>query len=964
MRLSFEGTLRRFIGFALLIFCAGPVGLSIAGCHKAEAVTYCNAGDNGPAVGAVSQIVLSPSLATTGESVNYGQIGSALSASAQDCKGNAVSVRSYTYATTNMALADVNPANGEVCGGTWNRNTGGGIQDYTICTAPVNPPAPTQPITLNLPSPTLLTLNPAASTFTYTATQLGTLFVSGGSVSAITVTNNGTTTPAGVTSGALPLAANESVTITYSAAPTVTFTPNFVYTASTSGTIQIIGGTVDTVVDNSAGVITNEPTSGIVSVQGGDSITVTYTGVPTVIFTPAGLTAFITATASGATSNPIAVYVHPIVTSVLLGGATSSCTTDPGSDCCPGITTTGTPINAPVYTGSGCLSQASQGQLIGRVYANGRVDAADNITCQVGHLTFLPQGSTNIVTIDTTGVATANQPGSATITAQVANSTTGSSAGFFSTCPPTNITLSVPGQPGSSFNDAINNLLPITAVVTDKNGKQLTGLNLEFNSTTPQTIPATTGSVTPTYPGTATITAVCLPGSCNPAPFSQIGLYGNGQPLTSNGITVTATGTSSTVLYMASTQSQYVQPQDFTTGQTSAQIKLPYAPNSMVITQNGSTLFFGSSFGLMTITTASNAASAANQNVTGVVLAASPDGNTVVVTDPVRQTVGLYTATSGALTAVTQGIGTRAQWSPDSQTVYVTTTTGTLLTHSNFTGWQSTALTGIDTTYSDVAVTVPSVGAYFAGGTGGAYTEGRSYCPSGTLTGTGTPQSVNNTFAPLSDEDSATTDRLAATTDGNHILGAHANGSASTLSDIAVSSTSLKVSSPCPQAAVTAPISQTYFSSTHTTLNLTGINVTGTTAAPPLNTAPTGITGVVPASNSALAFVTYLGTSGLLPLYVPSTQSLTFLRLGNGATTNTSPVTGVFSTDNLTFFAGTQGASGAPADNNVHQFSITGTAATETGVITPNLPCYTVSAACPNVAPINLLAQKVKRATS
>jgi hypothetical protein len=824
VRLSFEGTLRRFIGLALLFLCAGPVGLSIAGCHKGTAVTYCNAGDNGPAVGQVSEIILSPSLATTGESVNYGQIGSALSASAQDCKGNAVSVRSYTYATTDMTFADVNPANGEVCGGTWNRNTGGGIPDYTICTAPAT--------------------------------------------------------------------------------------------------------------------------------------------------TPANFTAYITATADGAVSNSIAVYVHPVVTAVVLGPATptGACPTttnpngiDPGSDCCPFITT-GSPIAAPVYTGSGCISQGSQGQLVGRVYANGKVDAADNITCKVGHLTFLPQGSTNVVTIDTTGVATANQPGSATITAQVANSATGSSAGFFSTCPPTNITLSVPGQPGSTFNDAINNLLPITAVVTDKNGVQLTGLNLEFNSTTPQTIPATTGSVTPTYPGTATITAVCLPGTCNPAPFSQIGLYGNGQPLTSNGLTITAGGTSSTVLYMASTQSQYVQPQDFTTGQTSAQLKLPFVPNSMVLTQNGATLYFGSSNGLMSINTASNSVSSANQNVTGVVLSASPDGNTLVITDPVRQTVGLYTATSGALTAVTQGVGTRAQWSPDSQTVYVTTTTGVLLTHSNFTGWQGTPLTGIDTTYSDVAVTVPSVGAYFAGGTGGAYTEGRSYCPSGTLTGTGTPQSVTNNFAPLADEDSATTDRLAATTDGNHILGAHANGTASTLSDIAVSSTSLQVTSACPPAGT--PVPQTYFSSTHTTLPLAGINVTGTTAAPPTATAPTGITGVVPASNSALAFVTYLGTSGLLPLYVPSTQALSFLTLGNGATTNTSPVTGVFSTDNLTFFAGTQGASGASVDNDVHQFSISGTTATETGVITPNLPCYTVSVACPNVAPVNLLAQKVKRATT
>ena len=145
-------------------FFALPLGLSVTGCgHHAAPVVYCNAGDSGPVVGQVATITLSPSLATTGESLNYGQMGTALSANAIDCKGNAVSVRSFTYASTSSfgantnggpIVADINPATGQVCGGTWNRNTGGGIADYTTCTPPSAPPAAPKPIVLTVPATT------------------------------------------------------------------------------------------------------------------------------------------------------------------------------------------------------------------------------------------------------------------------------------------------------------------------------------------------------------------------------------------------------------------------------------------------------------------------------------------------------------------------------------------------------------------------------------------------------------------------------------------------------------------------------------------------------------------------------------------------------------------------------------------------------------------------------------------
>ena len=816
MRSVFVNAARRFVGLIALLFFALPFGLSVIGCgHKGAPVQYCSTGDSGPVVGQVATITLAANLATTGESLNYGQIGQGLTASAADCKGNAVSVNSFTFASTSsfsantgVIFADINPASGQVCGGTWNRNTGGGIADFTTCIPPVT--------------------------------------------------------------------------------------------------------------------------------------------------TPSTSLAYVTATANGAVSNAIPVYVHPVVTGIVLGPATpgarnGTCpvgTSDPGTDCCPNDTV-GVPVIAPVYTASACLSQTKVGQLVARAYSNGTTNSANNITCQVGHLSFSAQ-TPSVVSIDENGAATAQQPGSTVITATIANSSTATNAGFFSTCPPASIQLTVPGQPSgtNAITVAINNLQPLIATVIDTQGNPISGLSLEFNSTTPQTIPAAIGSVTPLFPGSADITAVCQPATCNTAPFSQIGLYGNGKPITSNPITVNAVGNSSTVLYMGSTNSQYVAFRDFTTNQPSALIKLPYVPNSMVMNQAGTALYFGSAQGLMTVNATSNSFGNAVQSIQGTVLSVSPDGNTLVVTDPIRQTISLIATASDALITSYGGLGTSAAWSPDDQSVYITTSTGNVLTHSPFTDWQTATA---DEIYTNVAVTVPSIGAYFAGP---STTDARSYCPSSTIGATGNPPTVSNQFLPLADQKAVPTDQIAATTNGLHILGAHAatNGAA-TLSDIDVVLPSDKS---CPTV-----IPVNYFPSTFTVQPLTGINASA-------------ITGVVPSSNSKVAFVTYTGpaatapagtfASGLLPIYFPpatGTGTLQFLTLGNGATAASAPISGTFSTDNFTFYAGTSG------DDQVHLISLlypkgAQPTATETGVITPNLPLFTGS----GYAPINLIAQHPKKSIS
>lgn len=824
--------MRRFVVLVLFVLVSVPFGVSVTGCgHKSAPVIYCNANDSGPVVGQVAQIILSPTLATTGESLNYGQIGQTLSATALDCKGNTVSVPSYTYASTSSynvsangtVFADINPSTGQVCGGTWNRNSGGGVADYTICTAPT---------------------------------------------------------------------------------------------------------------------------------------------------APSGYLAYVTATASGAVSNAIPVYVHAPVTSVVLGAATpgaanGTCpagTTDPGTDCCPN-STNGTTSAATIYDGTSCISQNTTGQLVARIYAG-----TTNITCQVGHVSYGTQNASNVVTIDANGVATAVQPGSTQITATIAQSSTAANAGFFSTCPPASIHLDVTSNGASSATVPINNALPLTATVIDTKGAILSGVSLSFESTNPQNIPASSGTITPVYPGTAQITALCQPGTCNPAGFSQIGVFGNGKLVMSNPVTINATGQVSTVLYagsigqldatgnvIAGTGSQYLYTVDFTTSQPGTLVKLPYVPNSMVINLAGSEIYMGSAGGLMTVNTTNNVVTAANQTILGKVLSISPDSSTLVVTDPVKQTISLVSTTSSTATTTYGGVATRAQWTPDSNRVYITTTTGTVLTHSTFTNWQTSSASQI---YNDIAVAVPSIGAYFAGPSSA---DGYSACPSTTATTSGNPPTATNNFLPLADSNTtAIMDRIAATNDGSHILGAHATTSGvPTFTDLNVTLPIQKGTATDSKgnalygAACPSTITPGYFTSAAFTAPLT------TTTSPATSVNATAITGVDPSSNAKVAFVTYNGTSGLLPYYIVPTPGslgqLNYLPLASG----TSPLAGVFSADDSTFYVGTAG------DDLIHQIAVTypttgSPTATETGTLTPQLPAASGS----GYAPVNIILQHPKKATN
>jgi trimeric autotransporter adhesin len=673
-------------------------------------------------------------------------------------------------------------------------------------------------------------------------------------------------------------------------------------------------------------------------------------------------TVYVVASGSGTSSNPLPIYIHPVVTSVVLGPLSTDCINDPATNCSPAAFATqqvsctinpgtGCCTTPPISTAganliNSCLSQGTTGQLAARVYSNASTTLANNVSCQVGHLSYTAQAA-SVVSIDQNGVATAQQPGSTVIVANISNA--GSSAGFFATCPPTSITLSVPNITGPGTTSVVvnpNNTQPINATVLDMNGTTLTGLALEFESTTPTTIPAASGSVTPIFPGAAAITATCQPPSCNPSPFNQIGLFGNGKAVTSNPVTVTAPGSNSTNLFIASTNSLYLVPVDFTQPQIGAPVRLPYQPNSMVISNDGSSIYMGSTYEIMTFSALSNGVTNQDPTVNGLVLAVSPDGTTLVITDPIRQFVYLYNpASGGGVTTQYGGVGTRAAFSPDSQTVYitlgdynastgVTTPNNQLLVHSSFTGWYQTNSAQAAT---DIAIAVPTVGAFF----GGNPTTARSYCPLTTTTTTGgtetTSSTTTNVFYPDAGVMGPTTSRIAATNDGLHLLGA----TTSTFTDLGLPGGLPIDACPLPD-------------------NTPVIFTTNPVFSGPLPTgvAATAITGVFPTSNSQIAFVTYTGTGAVVPAYTPQATgagTLSSIPLSTAVGTPIAPVVGVVSADNLTFYAGTSG------DNAVHLITkqANGSYQDVTKPILPNLPDVNG-----NIVTPNLLVQKPRKATS
>ncbi len=826
--------MRRFLTLVFMLCLAIPAGVSISGCTRNPAGNYCYGLAYGIKNTEVTTVILQPQ--TTGISLAYGQTQQLQTPQTYNCLNTSVSVsaKQITYGTTNNQLVDISPT-GYICGGTWNRNTGGGIADYTYC----NPP------------------NPLPST-------------------------NG-----------LPY------------------------------------------------------------------------GVATV-----------TAAANSVTSNPVKVFVHAQVSSVALVGPQQ----------CVSQTQTANLDAQACYSSNGkqyllcapsSITTASSPSLACPVAPGQTLAAIPSCTSSIGYFNFLV-GTASIGTINSTSnQITANAPGTTAITASIAGS--GSSAGFFSTCPPQSISLKLAdGTTKGTITQGVQQNLNTTAFDTNTQecpplGCSLTGLILDYQSTNPIDVGVSSNaSVTAHYPGVASVYAICQPPNCNSSPINELGLNGTGLSISSNPVNITTPGTISDYVWFASPGlSQYFVPISLLSGTPGSTVRLPYVPNSMLMDSGGSNLYFGSARELMIFSISAGTLTKQDSNAPGVVLAVSPNGSQALISDQVRGLFYLYNVSAGTFT--TQGgMGNAAAWTPDSKTLYITdnaalnngtTITGhtdTLYVYSASTGWSTYPLppsplpagsiplaslaanVAVSPTLQTPALMIPGIGAYLRG----TPTVAHTWCPKGTVTSAGSaitalypgPDPPATLVATEGGDDQPVqSDVLAATTDGNHILGASLSGTVGpiTLSDIAVS----------------VPITACPSSTSGTTQTLEPLAIQH--AATPytqatLAVSATAVNQIIASPVSNLAFITYngSGTGAQLPFYLPAANgaagSVGYVALTGGSAI-TAPLAGSFTSDDSIFFVSTAG------DNMVHYISIPAnpslaTPPTDTRQISPNLPaCATIA---------------------
>jgi len=802
--------MRRLLTLVFVLCLAVPAGISISGCTRNPAGNYCNGLGYGLKLTDVASIDLEPR--TTSLSVAFGQTAQLAAPKALTCKGNSASVATYTYGTTNNQVLDISPT-GSVCGGTWNRRSGGGIPDFTIC---------------NLPSP-------------------------------------------------LP---------------------------STNG--------------------------------------LPYS------------TVYVTASGSGVTSNQVTVVVHAPVTAVSLVLE---------------------PVGSPTQTVSGCLSQTQTAQLDAQAFyiSGGQQQllcsptppANTSIpTCStaVGDLTYSSQNTT-VATIDQNGVITAVLPGTTYITASVAG--TGSLAGYFSTCPPASINVNLNGSTTGTVTQGVTQNLVTT--ITDTKGNTIQGLTLDYQSTNPLDISAGSGgAITANFAGEAAIYAVCQPTTCNPAPIDKVGINQTGTSITSNSVTITTPGVASDYVwygspmspaygpgavqgyangftlpgYAPSTGSRYFTPVELVSGTIGSPVLMPYVPNSMVLDKTGTNLYFGSSHELMIYAAGTNSLSKEDTNVPGVVLSAAPDNSRIVINDPLRQLINVYTVSSGAFSSYS-GVATSSQWTPDAKTLYVvgtsytaasgsttTTPTPTLFVYNVNTGWTTYTLPDTTTDVANaVAITVPGVGAF----TSGSPTVAHGWCPTLNTTTGYINQAYPQIYPAPGASGTIATDVLGATTDGAHMLGVSASSGSLTLTDFNLDFSQSLVNGACPSVSS---------GGTTTSTNITNSPVTATpqtTIATPAGITASAVEQVLPSPASNLAFITYAATeasagTGDLPYYQPATGGsagpVNYVTLSGSPV---APIAGAFSLDDTMFFVSTSG------DDLVHYIDLTKTPYADSKQVNPGL---------------------------
>lgn len=379
-------------------------------------------------------------------------------------------------------------------------------------------------------------------------------------------------------------------------------------------------------------------------------------------------TANITATASGVTSSPAAVNIHNTVTSIVV---------DPVAGC-----TSST--RKQQFTAHACSSFVTPHDSSGPCAPGG-----SEITSTIGPFNWSTV-DTSVATVDTTGLVTAANPGATGIFANASN--VNSAPAPFRTCMPVRIRLHLNGDPaGSPTTSAVmtqNQTLTLEADMDDENGVTTNSVSTIIASNSPAVATANGVTLTAVSFGGSGIAAGCTPPAC-----------GNNlnTPIYSNLFRVTVSGASpATTVYATSSftppggTSPTLVPINTGTGTAGTAINLPGTPNSMVFASGGSIAYLGTSAGLVSFNPATNAASVVDPGVLGKVLAVSPNGTKVIVSNAAKdpqgnviqptvpsQRVWVFDQTANTSTAFIKPGAVSASIGPDGFRDYIVTNDGT-----------------------------------------------------------------------------------------------------------------------------------------------------------------------------------------------------------------------------------------------------------------------------------------------
>lgn len=333
---------------------------------------------------------------------------------------------------------------------------------------------------------------------------------------------------------------------------------------------------------------------------------------------PVSGTATITASAQGITSNPVPVIVHIKVTSTVvdaIAGCTSSTFTQQ-------------------FTAHACSSLSTTHDSTGPCAPN-----AHEVTSDVGPFTWATLDP-GVATINTNGLLTAVNPGFTGIFASITN--VSSPLAPFRTCMPIEIRLHIQGQPDESANMTQGQTLTLESDMTDENGFTKNSIATIVASNFPAVANISNLTLTAASFGGAGIVAACAPPTCGngfPQPFP---IYSNLFPVTVAGPSPTTTVYATSSFAPPSGASSTLVPIDTskTPPVAGTAINLPGVPNSLVFAANGTIAWLGTTAGLVSFTPGSTAATVVDANVTGKVLAVSPNGSTVIVSNAAKNPQG------------------------------------------------------------------------------------------------------------------------------------------------------------------------------------------------------------------------------------------------------------------------------------------------------------------------------------